>query len=326
MNKIHVVDSHTVGEPTRLVIQGGPDLGTGSIADRRDIFRRRYDAYRGVVVGEPRRADGVVGALLCDPMDQSSTAGVIFFDGVGYLGMCVHGTVGLVESLAYLGRVSAGWHRIETPVGVVEAELHSDGHVTVRNVPSYRAKKDVRVGVDGVGPVSGDIAWGGNWFFLVSNPGLRIDRTVTDELIDYAARIRDALQRAQVTAPDGSEIEYIQLSTDTGSADSRNFVLCPGFVYDRSPCGTGTSARLACLAADGELSPGKVWRQESVAGGCFDAYYRRERPGAIIPYVTGRAYVNAESHIILNPDDPLCWGLKRPTESRLTRGLAGSIR
>src|SRR5215471_6790414 len=165
--RIRVVDSHTGGEPTRVVIEGGPDLGSGTMAERLARFRERFDDFRSAVVNEPRGNDAIVGALLCEPSDSSCDAGVIFFNNVGYLGMCGHGTIGLMVTLVHLGRIKSGVCRIDTPPGVVEALLHDNGTVTVRNVPSRRTATGVSVYVSGHGTVTGDVAWGGNWFFLV---------------------------------------------------------------------------------------------------------------------------------------------------------------
>lgn len=310
--RIRVIDSHTAGEPTRVVIAGGPDLGQGPLLERRERFRTEFDTFRSAVVNEPRGNDAMVGALLCAPVDPASTAGVIFFNNVGYLGMCGHGTIGLVTTLAYLGKVEPGDHRIETPVGVVTAHLHESGQVTVHNVASYRAAKQVVVDVPGYGAVAGDIAWGGNWFFLVEKHGERLSIENLDSLVAYSWHIREALADANITGPDGHEIDHIELFglPTHHEADSKNFVLCPGKAYDRSPCGTGTSAKLACLAADGKLAEGQVWRQESIIGGLFEGSYRMVE-GQVYPSITGAAYINAEADLILDTRDPFCLGIRR---------------
>lgn len=310
LRKISVVDSHTGGEPTRVVIDGGPDLGNGSLAERRDLFRERYDRFRSAVVNEPRGSDVVVGALLTAPVDPANTAGVIFFNNVGYLGMCGHGTIGLVATLAYLGRIAPGERRIETPVGVVTARLHESGKVSVRNIPAYRYRKAVSVELEGHGVVTGDVAWGGNWFYLVEEHGLEIAFGNVDALTDLTWRIRQALEREGVTGRDGREIDHVELFAPSAlpGVHSRNFVLCPGKAYDRSPCGTGTSAKLACLYADGKLHEGEVWRQESVIGSVFEGTIASVG-GELIPTITGSAYVNSEAVLLLDPADPYCWGI-----------------
>jgi 4-hydroxyproline epimerase len=311
MNTISIIDSHTGGEPTRLVIDGGPDLGSGPLNERLERFRRQHDSFRSAVVCEPRGSDVLVGALLCEPHAPDCAAGVIFFNNVGYLGMCGHGTIGLVTSLAFMGRLSAGRHRIDTPVGVVEAVLHEDGSVTVDNVPAYRAAAGIAVEVPGHGVVHGDIAWGGNWFFLVSDHGQDLSLARAAGLTAYTTALKNALAAAGITGANGAEIDHIELfaPSRSGAGDSQNFVLCPGNAYDRSPCGTGTSAKLACLAADGMLAEGALWRQESIVGSVFEGSYRMDGE-RLIPSIRGKAWVNATAQLILDADDPFIWGIR----------------
>lgn len=308
---IHVIDSHTAGEPTRVVINGGPDLGSGSMAERRDRFRRDFDPFRSAVVNEPRGSDPVVGALLCKPSDPTCAAGVIFFNNVGTLGMCGHGTIGLVTTLSYMGRIFSGSYRIETPVGVVTAELLPSGEIEVANVPSYRHRGSVIVDVAGYGTFTGDVAWGGNWFFLVSDHGEDLDFHRIDRLTELAWAIRNALEKNGITGADGAEIDHIELfgPPHRTDANSRNFVLCPGRAYDRSPCGTGTSAKLACLFEDGKLGEGEHWRQESIVGSLFDGSVKVV-DGRVQPKIRGSAFVNADSTLILDDRDPFCWGIR----------------
>lgn len=309
MKRIEVIDSHTGGEPTRLIISGFPDLGSGSMAERRQRLASQHDQWRATSVLEPRGSDVLVGALLCTPVDPQACAGVIFFNNTGYLGMCGHGTIGLVASLAHLGRIGPGVHKIETPVGTVEATLHEDRSVSVRNVPAYRYRKAVTLGVPGQGDVTGDIAWGGNWFFLISDHGLRVAGDNLEALTRYSAAVQQALEDQGIRGEDGGLIDHIELFADDAAADSRNFVLCPGKAYDRSPCGTGTSAKLACLAADGKLQPGTTWRQASVIGSQFEGRYETAEGGRIIPTIRGRANVSAEATLLIEDDDPFAWGI-----------------
>jgi 4-hydroxyproline epimerase len=309
--RVQVVDSHTGGEPTRLVISGGPDLGGGSVRERLTRFRASHDRFRSGVVNEPRGSDAIVGALLCEPADPSCQSGVIFFNNVGYLGMCGHGTIGLVATLAHLGRVQPGHINIETPVGNVSAESHGSGLVTVRNIPAYRYAKDVKVNVEGHGPVTGDVAWGGNWFYLTKGEStIEISLRNLDELTSLTWRIREALVREGVTGKDNGEIDHIELFSKprNPSAHSRNFVLCPGKSYDRSPCGTGTSAKMACLHADSLLEPGGVWRQESITGSIFEGRIEL-RDEQIIPFIKGSAFVTAHAELVFDELDDFCWGI-----------------
>lgn len=310
--QVSVIDSHTAGEPTRVVIDGGPNLGEGSLAERSDVFRREHDAFRSAVVNEPRGSDVLVGALLCEPTDASCAAGVIFFNNVGYLGMCGHGTVGVIATLAHLGRIGPGEHRIETPVGVVTTHVDAGGLITLRNVASYRFAASVAVDVPRFGRIVGDVAWGGNWFFLAGDHGQRISRDNVETLSKLTWKLRQQLPRAGITGADGQEIDHIELfgPPSRGDADSKNFVLCPGRAYDRSPCGTGTSAKLACLYEDGKLAEGQRWRQEGIVGSVFEGYVR-VKDDQIFPHIIASAYVTAEAALILDPHDPFQMGIRR---------------
>jgi 4-hydroxyproline epimerase len=309
VQEVTIVDSHTAGEPTRVVLAGAPDLGSGSLAARLATFRERFDWFRSAVVNEPRGSDVIVGALLCEPQDPTCSAGVIFFNNLSYLGMCGHGTIGLIATLAHLGRIKPGQHRIETPVGIVTAELHEDGRVTVHNVPSYRYAKNVSVKVEGHGPVTGDIAWGGNWFFLVEDHNQDLSFERVEALTEFAWNIRQSLERAGISGARGALIDHIDLfAPGTNGAHSKNFVLCPGKAYDRSPCGTGTSAKVACLAADSKLKPGEIWVQESIIGSRFEATYK-PAGDRILPSITGSAFITLKGHLLLDERDPFKWGI-----------------
>ena len=309
VQRIQIVDSHTGGEPTRVVIAGGPELGTGPLAARRELFQAKFDHFRSGIVNEPRGSDVMVGALLVEPEDKSCVVGVIFFNNVGYLGMCGHGTIGLMVTLAHLDRIKPGEHKIETPVGVITATLHANGEVSVANVPSWREQKDVIVDVPGIGQVTGDVAWGGNWFFLVEKHGLDLSLTNVDQLTDYAWRVRQAVNAQGF--PDVDHVELFGKPTVAG-ASSKNFVQCPGKAYDRSPCGTGTSAKLACLAASGKLLPGETWVQESIIGSTFTGRFQwfDQASGKVVPVITGSAFVNSEITQMLDEKDPFCWGIR----------------
>lgn len=306
-SELRVIDSHTGGEPTRLVIDGFPDLGTGNMAERRDRFARDYDDWRKAIILEPRGNDVLVGALLCEPLSPQATAGVIFFNNSGFLNMCGHGTIGLIASLAWLGRIQPGKHLIETPVGDVTATLHADGSVSVENVPAYRWRKQVQVETTH-GTVTGDIAWGGNWFFLVNDHPFAVIPDQIPQLTEYAWAIREGLERAGIRGEHDGIIGHIELFAEDDRANSRSFVLCPGKAWDRSPCGTGTSAKLACLAGDGKLRPGESWRQASIIGSEFTAHFV-PHGSKIIPTIRGEAWVCGDNRLILNPDDPFRWGI-----------------
>jgi proline racemase len=309
MKTIEVIDSHTGGEPTRTVISGFPDLGPGTLAEQRQRFADHYDRWRSAIACEPRGSSTVVGALLLPAQSAEACAGVIFFNNVGYLGMCGHGTIGVIRTLAHMRRISAGHHRLETPVGTVGVDLHEDGSVSIDNVESYRHAADLRIDVPGYGSVRGDVAWGGNWFFITKDSPLALEIHHQRELTAYTEAIRRALVAGHITGADGGEVDHIEINaaSPTPGMGGRTFVLCPGLAYDRSPCGTGTSAKLACLAADGKLAPGEIWHQESILGSVFEGSYTPGSRG-VLPRITGTAYVVAESRLLFDETDPFTWG------------------
>ena len=310
MPHMHAIDSHTAGEPTRVILDGFPDLGAGPLAERRARLTGQFDRWRSACACEPRGSDTVVGALLTPPTDPACCTGVIFFNNVGTLGMCGHGTIGVVRTLAHLGRIRPGEHRIETPVGVVSVRLHADMRVSIGNVASWRHAANVAVDVPGYGQVRGDVAWGGNWFFLTEHSPTPIEFAHVRALTAYAEAVRHALDAQHVTGAHGAVIDHVEINQPlAGAASARNYVLCPGLAYDRSPCGTGTSAKLACLAAEGKLAPGETWLQMGILGTVFEGSYR---PGArgVLPCITGSAYITGEATLVLDPNDPFQWGIR----------------
>lgn len=311
---LYLIDSHTGGEPTRMVYQGFPELTGDSVAEKLNDFKQNYDYLRRSIILEPRGSEVMVGALLVPPSDDSAVTGVIFFNNEGYLGMCGHGSIGVIASLAYQGKIGVGEHRLETPVGVVTATLHEDGSCSIRNVPSYRYRKQVAVDVPGLGVIHGDIAWGGNWFFLVNDHGQDLQLDNAKQLTEVSLKIKSALKNQDITGDNGGEIDHIELFGNSSIADSKSFVLCPGGAYDRSPCGTGTSAKIACLAADDKLKPNVIWRQESIVGSVFLASYELNEDACsaegitIIPTIRGSAHISAETKLVMQADDPFRWG------------------
>ena len=311
-DKIRVIDSHTAGEPTRIVIEGGPKLRGGTLSEMRDDFAANFDKYRSAIVQEPRGSDVLVGGLLVKSPNPECVTGIIFFNNAGVLGMCGHGTIGLAATLSYLGEIGPGVYKIDTPVGIVTVQLHQNGDVSVENVVSYSYRSEVKVEIPGHGTLFGDIAWGGNWFFLISNHGKTLHIDNAEDLTQFTWQIRLELERQGITGKDGALIDHVELFApcDPDVANSKNFVMCPGKAYDRSPCGTGTSAKLACLAAHGELLPGQIFRQASILNTVFQGSYQNCN-GGIVPTITGQAFVTADSTLILNSADPLCFGITK---------------
>ncbi len=320
MHRIQIIDTHTGGEPTRVVVGGGPDLGSGSMTERRTLFSKQFDAWRRAIVCEPRGSDVMVGALITAPERDDSLAGVIFFNNVGYLGMCGHGTIGVAIALAHAGKIHAGRHALDTPAGQVHFDLLDAGQVRITNVPSYRYRTNVSVRLSSGQSVTGDVAWGGNWFYLCEPTGIELNVKSVRELTQLAEAIKAQLKQDNITGYGGAEIDHVELfgPADAKDGDSQNFVLCPGDAYDRSPCGTGTSAKVACLAASGKLQPGQLWRQLSILRSRFDATYDlipEPHPESgcsqVRVHLVGSAYVNAEADLILDPNDPFCMGIQQ---------------
>jgi 4-hydroxyproline epimerase len=309
--QVRVIDSHTEGEPTRVVVEGTPELRSVAIAERVVELRREHDALRSGVICEPRGHDAVVGTYIFAPNDPEADHAVVFFNNGGYLGMCGHGTIGLVATLAHLDRLNPGTVLIETPAGVVKAELHQDGRVTVWNVRSGRYRSEVEVEIEGYGIVRGEVAYGGNWFFLTEDAPCPLEPRLIPELARFTTQIKEKLAQNGISGADGAEIDHIEVFGPPGRPDchSKNFVLCPGLAYDRSPCGTGLSAKLACLAADGKLAPGEVWRQESIIGSMFEGSFDPAQEGGIWPAITGRAWITAESTLVFREGDPFREGI-----------------
>jgi len=306
-----VIDSHTGGEPTRVIIDGGPDLGSGPISERARLLETKHDKFCRSVLCEPRGYDAMVGALIVTPVEKNCLTGVIFFNTSQNLGMCGHATVGLLVTLYYLGKISVGNYKIETPVGIISAQLHDPNTVSVINVESYRYKKGVSIQVEQYGEITGDIAWGGNWFFLVNNSPISVQFENIDKLLNFTSSIKSALKQQHITAPDSSEIDHIELFGESlnEKAHSKNFVLCSSGDYDRSPCGTGCSAKLACLAEERLWPENKKWIQEGIIGSLYSTHYSWSTGGNIIPTITGKAFVTSEATLQFNPLDPYKHGI-----------------
>lgn len=307
-----MIDSHTGGEPTRVILDGAPDLGSGSLAERARRLATQHEAFYRSVMLEPRGQPAMVGALLVEPVDPTCVTGVIYFDVDAVLGMCGHGTIGLAVTLAHMDRIGIGSHRIETPAGVVTVELLDRNTVTVTNIESRRVRQGIELDVPGHGKVTGDVAYGGNWFFIVDPSPIPVNPGNIPKLTDMTVAIRKASIAQEVGGEEGEPIDHVifQDASPDPSVHSRNFVLCPDDNYDRSPCGTGSSARLACLAADGRLAPGQEIVQESVIGSTYRLSYQPGREGGVIPSITGQAFVMADSKLLFDENDPFRAGIE----------------
>ncbi len=309
---MHVIDSHTGGEPTRVILDGAPDLGSGPLAERARRLASEYEAFYRSVMLEPRGQPAMVGALLVEPVEPSCVTGVIFFDVDAVLGMCGHGTIGLAVTLAHMGRIDVGTHRIETPAGIVTVELHDANTVSVTNIESRRVHKAVSLDVPLYGAVTGDVAYGGNWFFIVDPSPIPVETDNIPQLVQLAIAIREASIAQAVGGENAEPIDHVILQGAAPRKDlrGRSFVLCPDDNYDRSPCGTGCSAMLACLAADGRLSAEKEIVQQSVIGSSYRLSYRPGANGGVIPQITGQAFVMAEAQLFFDPVDPFRSGIE----------------
>ena len=309
--KIHVIDSHTEGEATRVVLDGWPQPQGNTMLARREFMRAHQDLLRQGLILEPRGFPAMVGALLTPPVTRGAEAGVVFFNNAGYLGMCGHGLMGVVRTLNYLGRLNDGSVTIDTPAGVVSAQLTAAGEIEIENVASYCYKVGASVSVPGHGTVTGDISYGGNWFFIAEIDSEELELHRSSKLLALTQSIGDALKANGITGADGAEIDHVELSGPPArmDADSRNFVLCPGGEYDRSPCGTGTSAKLASLHARGALLVGEEYRQESITGSLFSARLT-ERDGKLVPRLKGRAFITSDSVLHFQAGDPFKRGLE----------------
>ncbi len=308
---MHVIDSHTGGMPTRVILDNAPDLGTGPLAERAQRLATEHEAFYKSVLLEPRGQPGMVAALLVPPVDPDCVTGVIYFDADAVLGMCGHGTIGLGVTLAHLGRITPGTSKIETPAGVITIDLHDTNTVSVTNVESRRVRKSVTVETTQYGPVTGDVAYGGNWFFILDPSPIPVAPENIRALTDMTIAIREACIAQSVGGEGGEPVDHVIFQDSSGTPDvhSRNFVLCPDDNYDRSPCGTGSSARLACLAADGLLAPGAEIVQHSVIGSPYRLSYQPGPNGGVIPTLTGQAHIMADSTLVFAVNDPFKQGI-----------------
>jgi proline racemase len=327
---LQAVDSHTAGEPTRIVTGGLPPVAGATMAEKRAALRIRHDALRRALVHEPRGHDAIVVAYLVPPCHPDAHAGVVFCNDVGYLGMCGHGAIGVATVLVGMGMVPAQEPEtrvvLDTPAGLVPCRVAvSNGRaraVTITNVPSFQFRQRAIAAVPGFGKVAADIAWGGNWFAFVeaAQLGLHVDKAHLPQLLPAAIAVREALAANGVRGvhPESGEeqlVDHVKLfdALEGPTPGARAMTLCPGTAYDRSPCGTGTSAKLAVLHSKGELGVGEWFTSESVIGTRFRARIAATTQvgqfAAIVPEIEGAAYVTGLQTFVLDPEDPCVHGL-----------------
>lgn len=327
---IQAVDSHTAAEPTRVITGGLPMIRGATMADKRDELKRLHDPIRRSLVLEPRGHDAIILAYLLPPTHDDADLGVVFANDAGYLGMCGHGAIGLATTAVAMGLVAAVEPvteiTLDTPVGLIKCRVAVEGgrpkSVTITNVPSFLYRQRVVVDVHGFGKVAADIAYGGNWFAFVEADqlGLMVEKAHLPVLMQAAIAIREALVRDGVRGvhPDSGEEEVIDhvklfVPLDGEHHGARALTLCPGTAYDRSPCGTGTSAKLAVLHAKGELKTGEQFDSESVLGTRFAARVVAETTvgefPAIVPEITGSAWITSFATFVIDPDDPCRHGI-----------------
>lgn len=329
-HSIQAIDSHTAGEPTRVVTGGLPAIRGATMADKRAGLQRAHDHLRRALVLEPRGHDAIVLAYLLSPCRAGADLGVVFANDAGYLGMCGHGAIGVATVAVATGMVAAQEPVTElvldTPAGAVACRVAVDGgrptSVTITNVPSFLFRQRVVVPVHGFGKVAADVAYGGNWFAFVEADqlGLMVEKNHLPVLMQAATAIREALVREGVRGrhPDRDDdeiIDHVKLFAplDGPTPGARALTLCPGAAYDRSPCGTGTSAKLAVLHAKGELATGEWFRSQSVLGTEFRARVVSTTDvggnPAVVPEIEGSAWITGFATFVVDPDDPCAFGL-----------------
>jgi len=320
-----VIDSHTAGHPTRIVVGGLPKVRGGSVAQKRDYIKSKMDYIRTLLCNEPRGHSCMYGAFLVEPSSEDADFGVIFFSTASYDDMCGHGTIGVATVLTEMNMVRREEPTtevtFETPAGLVRVETKVVGgkvkSVSFVNVPAFLYKKDISIDVPGYGEVKGDVAFGGNWFFYVNAKeiGVRVRSENVDALARAGIAIKNEFNKefdlVHPTNPNISRkllaTSIIDIPVKNKNADQNNIVV-EGKWVDRSPCGTGTSGRMAVLFAKNKLGLNEDFVNESITGETFRGRLIGETKvgeyPAVVPEITGNAYITGFNHIILDPDDP----------------------
>lgn len=319
----HAVDSHTEGMPTRVITGGVGTIPGATMAERRLWFMEHQDGMRKLLMYEPRGHASMSGAILQPPTRPDADYGVLYIEVSGLLPMCGHGTIGVATVLVETGMVPVieptTTVRLDTPAGLVVAEVDvEDGHatrVTIQNVPSFAERLGASVEVPGYGAVPYDLAFGGNFYAVVDldDLGLPFDRARKDDLLKAGLAVMDAINATdEPVHPEREDIRgchhvYLQAPGSTAEHSRHAMAIHPGW-FDRSPCGTGTSARMAQLHARGELDLQQDFLNESLIGSRFVGRLveRTEVAGrpAVVPQVTGRAWLTGTAQYFLDPTDP----------------------
>ena len=327
-HEFDTIESHTAGNPTRTIVRGAPELRGATMLERLDDLRARFPWIRTALCFEPRGHSVMSGCVLQEPCDPTADVGVVFIETSGYPPMCGHDTIGLVTVLIETGRFPAEGPLVpcvlDTPAGIVRTEATVEGgrvtDVAFLSTPSFLLHRDVAVELDGLAPFQVDVAWGGNFYAIVEAADVGVD--VRDPRvagrIALAERIREHLNaRLEVVHPvlEGVRgISHVQFNgpPTTAEAHTRSSVIMPPGGADRSPCGTGTSARTAALVARGRLALGETLVHESITGGLFRSTPVEALEVGGIPAVrnriSGRAFITGRSTFIIDPTDPLAAG------------------
>lgn len=322
------VDTHTAGEPTRVLVAGLPFL-RGSMAERRRQLQEEYDSIRTVLMHEPRGHAGMFGAMLMAPANPEADLGVVFMDTGGYLAMCGHGSIGAIAAALATGALERREPEtivvLDTPAGLVRARVETEGggvgRIAVENVPAFLWRSDAEITL-GSRRLHVDIAFGGNFFALVPahRLGLTVEPCCLRDLVQQGMEIRAAIEEqlevVHPLEPDIDSVDLVEIYDEEPEEgiDCRNVVVFGDGQVDRSPCGTGTSAKMAALYAAGRLALGEPFVNQSIIGTCFTGRLLREESvggfSAVVPEIAGHAYVTGLQQFVIDPDDPLKAGFQ----------------
>jgi len=325
---IHAIDSHTMGESTRIIISGMPIIPGKTMAEKKEYLEKNLDYLRTAVMHEPRGHKDMFGSIITSTTSPEADLGIIFMDGGGYLNMCGHGSIGAATVAVETGMVEV--HEpitnivLEAPAGLVKAQVKVEHgkakEVSVVNVPSFLYKRDLQVEVPDIGKVTFDISFGGSFFALVKDSELKvqIEPKNANIISERAMKLRDIINKEikvqHPTQPHIKTVDLVEVYGDPKSQDAnyQNVVIFGSGQVDRSPCGTGTCAKMAALYAKGELKINEVFVYESIINTKFKGRVLEETLvgefKAIIPEITGSAFITGFNHFVIDEDDPVKYG------------------